>query len=108
MPLVVLAGLIVMVVGLVTSNPVRVVIGLALGALAGLELAVREHFSGYRSHSTLLAGNGFAVAIGVTGYGLRWPVGLCMLAGIVVFTALLILLRRRFFTASGGYAVKLR
>ena len=30
--------------------------GLALGSLAGLELSIREHFAGYRSHSMLLAG----------------------------------------------------
>jgi hypothetical protein len=29
---------------------------LALGSLAGLELSIREHFAGYRSHTTLLAG----------------------------------------------------
>ena len=26
--------------------------GLVLGSLAGLELAAREHFAGYRSHSS--------------------------------------------------------
>ena len=36
--------------------------GLALGSLAGLELAIREHFAGYRSHTLLLAG---AAAVGV-------------------------------------------
>ena len=29
---------------------------LAFGSLAGLELSIREHFAGYRSHTTLLAG----------------------------------------------------
>src|SRR5918998_169145 len=28
---------------------------LGLGSLAGLELSIREHFAGYRSHTTLLA-----------------------------------------------------
>ena len=32
------------------------VTGLALGSLAGLELSIREHFAGYRSHTALLAG----------------------------------------------------
>jgi hypothetical protein len=31
-------------------------VGALLGSAAGLELAVREHFSGYRSHTTVLAG----------------------------------------------------
>jgi FtsH-binding integral membrane protein len=34
--------------------------GLALGSLGGLEVTIREHFAGYRSHTTMLAG---AVAI---------------------------------------------
>jgi hypothetical protein len=40
--------------------------GLALGSLAGLELSIREHFSGFRSHSTLLAGAVAAAAITAT------------------------------------------
>jgi len=107
-PLVVLAGIIVMVIGMFTANPVRVVIGLALGSLGGLELAIREHFSGYRSHTALLAGIGFAVTIGVTGYWFQWVVWVCLLAGAAVFAALAWLLRRRFVAASGGYAFKLR
>jgi hypothetical protein len=31
------------------------VFGLALASVAGLDTAVREHFTGFRSHSTLLA-----------------------------------------------------
>ena len=37
--------------------------GLLLGSLAGLELSVREHFSGYRSHTLLLAGAGLAIGV---------------------------------------------
>ena len=36
--------------------------GLVLGTVAGLELSIREHFTGYRSHTALLAG---AVAIAI-------------------------------------------
>src|SRR3954467_298685 len=32
--------------------------GLALGSLAGLELSIREHFGGFRSHSALLGRGG--------------------------------------------------
>lgn len=38
--------------------------GLVLGSLGGLELAVREHFAGYRSHTLLLAA---AVGMAVLG-----------------------------------------
>lgn len=37
--------------------------GLLLGALAGLEVSIREHFAGFRSHSILLAGSIAVVAI---------------------------------------------
>ena len=40
--------------------------GLALGSLAGLELSIREHFGGFRSHSALLAGAVAAAAITAT------------------------------------------
>lgn len=106
--LVVLGGLILLAVGVFTSNPTRVLIGLGLGSLGGLELAVREHFSGYRSHTTLLAGIGFAITIGVTGYWFRWVVWLCLLAAVAVFAIAAWLCRRQFIKASGGHAYKLR
>lgn len=106
--LVVLGGLILLAIGVFTSNPTRVLIGLGLGSLGGLELAVREHFSGYRSHTTLLAGIGFAIMIGITGYWLRWAVWLCLLAAVAVFAIAAWLFRRRFIKASGGHAFKLR
>jgi hypothetical protein len=33
-----------------------IAVGLVLGALAGIELSIREHFAGYRSHTLLLSG----------------------------------------------------
>src|ERR671937_405091 len=59
--LVVLVALVLIVVGFVTDGPRRAALlgcGFALVTLAGLELALREHFTGFRSHSTLLAGAG--------------------------------------------------
>jgi hypothetical protein len=41
-----------------------IVVGLALGALAGIELSIREHFAGYRSHTLVLSG---ALAVAVLG-----------------------------------------
>ena len=38
-----------------SQGTVLLTTGLALGSLAGLELSVREHFAGYRSHTALLA-----------------------------------------------------
>jgi hypothetical protein len=61
----VLVGLVMLVAGFAiqgSRGPLLVGIGLVLGSLAGLELAIREHFAGYRSHTVLLAG---AAAIAV-------------------------------------------
>jgi uncharacterized membrane protein len=44
------------------QGPMMIGVGLVLGALAGLELSIREHFAGYRSHTLVLAG-GLAVAV---------------------------------------------
>jgi hypothetical protein len=57
--LVVLIGIVLLVVGFIVAGSrgtVMIATGLALGSLAGLELAIREHFAGYRSHTLLLAG----------------------------------------------------
>src|SRR5688500_7897080 len=54
----VLAGIILIVIGFTTSGddrPVYIFGGLALVSVAAVELAIREHFAGYRSHTTLLA-----------------------------------------------------
>ena len=51
-------AIVMFVAGLViggTDGRILLIGALALGSLAGLELAIREHFAGYRSHSTLLA-----------------------------------------------------
>jgi hypothetical protein len=57
--LVVLLALILLPLSFVvggTRGNVMLTAALALGSLAGLELSIREHFAGYRSHTTLLAG----------------------------------------------------
>jgi hypothetical protein len=61
-PLVELAifvGLLCLVVGFLTRDRARgrvlLALGLTLGALGGLDTAVREHFAGFRSHTLVLA-----------------------------------------------------
>ena len=44
------------------------VTGLALGSLAGLELSIREHFAGYRSHTATLAGAAGVAVLAVLFY----------------------------------------
>ena len=75
--LVVVVAIVLLVAGFFVAPPrgaVMIGAGLVLGSLAGLELAVREHFAGYRSHTLLLAGAvGVAVvaALYVSGDGGR-------------------------------------
>ena len=57
--LVVLLGLVLIVWAFVGGGDRRgtmLAAGVLLGALGGLELSVREHFAGFRSHSAILAG----------------------------------------------------
>src|SRR3954464_8118723 len=57
--LVVLAAIGLFIAGLIIRGErggVMVISALVLGSLAGLELSIREHPAGFRSHTTLLAG----------------------------------------------------
>jgi hypothetical protein len=51
----ILIGIVGIVVGIVDSGGPALLAGVGICALAVLEVTVREHFSGFRSHSTLLA-----------------------------------------------------
>ncbi|MEA2438920.1 MAG: hypothetical protein QOH76_344 [Thermoleophilaceae bacterium] len=80
--------------------------GLALGSLAGLELSIREHFGGFRSHSALLAGAVTAAGITATyfvtrGGGQSVVIVLVVVAG-VVFLAAFWLFRQAFMRRTGG------
>jgi hypothetical protein len=80
--------------------------GLALGSLAGLELSIREHFGGFRSHSALLAGAVAAAAITLTyfitkGGGASVAV-VPVVVGGVVFMAAFWLFRQAFARRAGG------
>ncbi len=104
--LAVLAGLVLMAAGfLFAEDGLRrglVAAGVALASLAGLEVAVREHLAGYRSHSSVLA---LAVALAVAVplllvAGLDPPLafGLGVVAGALAFFAL----RGAFARRAGG------
>jgi hypothetical protein len=80
--------------------------GLALGSLAGLELSIREHFGGFRSHSSLLAGAVAAVAITVTYFVTKGAgAGIAVIpvvVGGIVFMAAFWLFRQAFSRRTGG------
>jgi hypothetical protein len=50
------AGALALLVGWVNRSGVTLVVGVVVCGLGVAEVTAREHFSGYRSHSTLLAG----------------------------------------------------
>jgi len=76
--------------------------GFALVSLAGLELALREHFAGYRSHSTLLAGASAIVVVAPLFLWTGLPQIALLAIGVGVFVLLLMRLRRAFRARSGG------
>ena len=105
--LVVLVAIVLGIAGLVIwglRGQIMLLAGFALGSLAGLELAVREHFAGYRSHTTLLAASvafavGAVLVIAVTGPEARVPV---LVAALVAFGAAFYVFRETFKRRSGG------
>jgi hypothetical protein len=108
----VLVGLVMLVAGFViqgSRGPLLVGVGLVLGSLAGLELAIREHFGGYRSHTVLLAGAASIAVLAALFYlapsgmspGLR--VGAAVAVFALTAWSLVAAFRRR-----SGHAFKLR
>jgi hypothetical protein len=51
----ILGGLVLLVIGMVNHGGAALEVGIILMALGVTEVTAREHFSGYRSHATLLA-----------------------------------------------------
>ncbi|HET8754512.1 MAG TPA: hypothetical protein VFM58_00790 [Solirubrobacteraceae bacterium] len=95
----VLAGIVLLVLGLIDFDSRRgktmLVVGLALGSLGGLDTAAREHFSGYRSHATVLAGVP-AVAVAAALYFAQVPWPVVTLGAVVAFAGAFGLLWRRY------------
>ena len=101
----VLIALVLIVVGAVSDGPRRGVFlacGLALACLAGLELAVREHFAGYRSHSALLAGAVAVVAVLPLFFFTALPQIALLAVGVVVYSLAFFVFRRAFQALTGG------
>lgn len=104
--LTVLAGIVMLAIGIAGKNPTALGVGVVLAALGGLEVSVREHFAGYRSHTTLLAGMVFVLVVGALFYLAGLILAICLAAGAVAFLAAFLALRRAFQRASGGYSFK--
>jgi hypothetical protein len=108
-----LVALILLVAGFVVAPPRGAVMlgaGIVLGSLAGLELATREHFAGYKSHTLLLAGAvGIGVVAGVYFLGPGSPEAwVCLAFGLLAFVAATWVLAGAFRRRSGGALFKFR
>ena len=109
--IVIFIGLVLLIAGFFVSPPqgfVMIAVGLALGSLAGLELSVREHFAGFRSHTLVLS-----AAVGVPIFGALFvatkvPTPICIAAGLVAFGGSAWLFTNAFRRRSGGALFRLR
>jgi hypothetical protein len=103
--LVILLGLVLVVLAFVAGGDRRgalLVGGFGLVALGGLELSIREHFAGFRSHSALLAG-ACALAVDVPLFLLTdVPQPALLAIAVVVFGLAFVALRNAFRARSGG------
>jgi hypothetical protein len=101
----VLAGLVLIVVALVRGGDragLLLACGVALASLAGLELSIREHFAGYRSHTTVLAGAAAVLSAVPLFFFTGVPQPVLLVVAVLVFAAAYVLLRRAFRARSGG------
>lgn len=108
----VLLGIALLVAGLVMGGErggLAIGVGIGLAALGGLELAIREHFAGFRSHSSLLAGVPAIATMGILFYAGPDSLEPIVMIGIgaAVF-ALSFVGFQQMFKRKAGVAVKLR
>ena len=99
--LAILAGLVAAVVGFVNGGGAALIVGLIVCALGTVEVTAREHFSGYRSHTVLLAAiPAIAVEVAIVVlFGEPRQRVLLLVAVVPVFGVLFWVLRRRFAAA---------
>ena len=99
--LLILAGGVAVVLFFIEGGKALLLVGLAVVALGVLEVTAREHFSGYRSHTTLLAGVptvllGIVLIVSIGSHTTRRTL---LLVLVPVFGGLFWLLRRSFLIA---------
>ncbi|MEI7692156.1 MAG: hypothetical protein WCJ50_06485 [Actinomycetes bacterium] len=99
-------GIIVIAVALLGGTPRGLLIGfgLALIVIATLELCLREHLAGYRSHSVLIAACSAVILVLPLILLTALPKSLLLAAAALLFGVLWWLLRNLFRSRSGGMA----
>ncbi|HEU4738437.1 MAG TPA: hypothetical protein VFS54_05065 [Solirubrobacterales bacterium] len=105
--LVILAGIVSLAIGVIGGNPTAIALGVVLAGLGGMEVAIREHLAGYRSHTTLLAGFAFVLVTGLVFYAAGTILAVAIGAGALAFAIVFYLARRAFQKASGGLSYKI-
>jgi lysylphosphatidylglycerol synthetase-like protein (DUF2156 family) len=105
--LAILAGIICLGIGVFGGHETMIGVGVGLAAVGGMEVAIREHFAGYRSHTTLLAGFVFVVVVAVLFYAANMVLAYALPIGAVCFAVVFYLARRAFRRASGGLSFRI-
>lgn len=111
--LAVLVGIVILVVGFLSEGSRQGILigtGLVLCSVAGLELAIREHFAGYRSHTLVLAAVPAVATLAVLFYVAPSDLGpgLRIAIGAVVFGLSAWAFTAAFRSRSGGYAFRVK
>ncbi len=104
--LLILVGIVVAVIGLINGSIPTTIGGLVILGSASTELAYREHFAGYRSHSAMLAS--VVAVIGITAIaflgsrvGVHLPPWALGVVAIGAFGGVFVVLRRGFRRRTG-------
>jgi hypothetical protein len=105
--LVILAGIVSLAIGVIGGHPTAIGVGVALAGLGGLEVAIREHLAGYRSHTTMLAGAVFVLVTGLVFYAANQILAVALAVGALAFATTFYLARRAFQRASGGLSYRI-
>jgi lysylphosphatidylglycerol synthetase-like protein (DUF2156 family) len=105
--LVILAGIVFLAIGAIGGHPKLIGVGVVCAGLGGLEVAIREHFAGYRSHTTLLAGTAFVLVTGGVFYLGNQILAVALAVGALAFAIAFFLARRAFQRASGGVSYRI-
>jgi hypothetical protein len=103
------AGAVGFVVGVLSGGGPALIVGAIVCGLGVLEVTAREHFTGYRSHSLLLAAYptiGFETGLVVL-FGAPARRILLLVAIVPVFAVLFWLLRKRFLVARQARVARL-
>jgi hypothetical protein len=109
--IVILVGVLLLFGGLFVQPPrglVMIGVGGGLASLAGLELALREHYTGYRSHTMLLSAGIGVPVLGVLLLATRLPTAACVAAAVAAFGGSAWFFAKAFQRRSGGALFRLR